>query len=82
VRDEISGITGIVTGRCEYLYGCEQVLVTPEECKDGAPVSGTWLDERRVKVLAESVIGYVKPDLSSGGPQAFPPPIGVARGRK
>lgn len=45
VTDRISGFTGIVTGRVEYISGCNQLLVTPKAGKDAA-----WFDEQRCKV--------------------------------
>jgi hypothetical protein len=54
VRDKITGFTGVVTGRVEYLTGCNQVLVAPKCKDDGALVSSEWLDEQRVDVLPDS----------------------------
>ncbi len=35
-KDTISGFTGIITGRYEYLHGCVQISLTPESLdKDG-----------------------------------------------
>lgn len=50
VRDSISGFEGIVTGRVEYITGCNQVLVGPKT-KDGALIRSEWFDEDRVEVI-------------------------------
>lgn len=46
VRDLITGFEGVVTGRCEYITGCTQVLVAPA-AKDGAFVESHWFDVDR-----------------------------------
>ena len=51
VRDNISGFSGIATGRCEYLYAGLSVMVTPEEMRDGKPVEPQWFDERRLSLV-------------------------------
>lgn len=50
-EDRVSGLTGLVIGRSEYLFSGPQILLVPQEVKDGQPVSGTWLDEDRCKAL-------------------------------
>lgn len=51
VRDRITGLVGIATGRAEYLYGVDQVLVVPALIRDGVPASGTWFDVGRCEVM-------------------------------
>lgn len=51
VRDCITGFTGVVTGRVEYLTGCNQVLVSPAAKDDGSLVAPEWFDEQRVTTL-------------------------------
>jgi len=51
VKDIITGFSGVVTGRVEYITGCNQVLVAPKVGKDGAHVDSYWIDEQRVEVL-------------------------------
>ena len=53
VKDVITGFEGIVTGRCEYLTGCNRVLVLAQ-AKDGKAGEGSWLDEDRCEVLDET----------------------------
>lgn len=47
VRDKITGFFGTVTGRVEYLTGCNQLLVTPLVRADGSIVDAQWFDEQR-----------------------------------
>ena len=69
VRDKLSSFEGTVTGQAYYLYGCEQILVTPDDVKDGAPVGGSWLDTDRFDVIAE---GEKPKDNSAGGKRGGP----------
>ena len=73
VKDSITGFSGIVTGRNEWLYGCEQVLIQPDKLKDGAPVKADWFDEQRVILLsAKKPPGAKKSKVVTGGPQRGP----------
>lgn len=51
VKDKVTGFTGVVIGRAQYLYGCEWVQVAPQAIKDGRPVSPIWMDEQRFDVV-------------------------------
>ncbi len=52
--DSISGFTGVVTARSEYLNGCIQLQLTPQGMdKDGVPKKVQWFDEPQL-VNAES----------------------------
>ena len=46
VRDRVSGFTGVVIARTEWLYGCTRFGVQAEELKDGKPIEAEWFDER------------------------------------
>lgn len=50
VRDQITGFQGVVTGRVEYLTGCNQLLVAPPTDKTGALRDSQWFDEQRCAV--------------------------------
>lgn len=66
VKDTISGFNGVATARCEYLFGCLQIQVTPKEMKDGVPVKSKWFDEPQL-------MGVV-PNKTSGGCRFDLPP--------
>jgi hypothetical protein len=56
-RDKYTGFEGLVTGRVEYLTGCEQFLLQPRKLDDkGQPIEPKWLDVDRIEeVVAEQV---------------------------
>jgi phage terminase large subunit-like protein len=51
VRDRITGFTGVVIGRTEYISGCDQALVQPQAKPDGEYVEGRWFDQQRLEVV-------------------------------
>ena len=65
VKDNITGFTGIVTGRAEYLTGCRQYLVVAKGKKD-VRGNSEWFDEDRLH--------NGKPQ-NDGGPQTHTAPI-------
>ena len=49
--DLITGFTGVCTGRCEYLTGCNQALIHPGiEGETNKHVDARWFDEQRLKL--------------------------------
>lgn len=68
VRDRITGFTGIVTGRVEYITGCNQALVQPKMKEDGAAMpESAWVDEQRL----EAVAGAARIKLDNGASPGF-----------
>ena len=64
-QDKITGFTGIVTARAEYLNGCVTYKLQPEKLTaDGAVVKGDWFDEQQL--IDDS-------KAEAGGPQERPP---------
>ena len=60
VRDRITGFTGIVFGRHEYLTGCNKITIQPRSLdKDGAPRKTEWFDEQTIEVLEPPKSGLV-----------------------
>ena len=55
VKDTITGFTGIVTGRCEYITGCAQVLVQPQMSTAGDLKDARWYDEPRLEVSSAAL---------------------------
>ena len=72
VTDYITGFSGIVTARTEYLYGCVRVAVEPTELREGKPVESQYFDEQRVDPQSE---------VKTGGPGDFPPSRDPKRSR-
>lgn len=56
VKDRITGLSGIVTGKHSWLYGCERVTVQPREAKDGKPADGFCVDAAQCVVVEKRVI--------------------------
>lgn len=50
-RDRITGFEGTITGFCQYLSGCHQLLLVPKCGPDGEYHQGIWLDEQRVELI-------------------------------
>ena len=71
VRDAVTGFTGVVMARVEYLTGCNQVSVLPEAEKPGQLPAGEWLDIERVVSLER---GAVRIEARPGGADIPPPP--------
>jgi len=57
VKDIITGYTGIVTGRGDFLYGCVRFIVADEKLDDKGKVhEGHWFDEGQLKIVDVGVI--------------------------
>ncbi len=48
VQDVVTGFRGHVTGRCEYITGCDQYLVQPKIDGQGNHREGRWIDDLRL----------------------------------
>ena len=64
VKDKVTGFTGIVIARTEWLYGCVRYGIQAEELKDGKPLEAQWLDEKQLDWEAKT-LGGPMPDPSS-----------------
>ena len=72
--DKMTGIIGVITGRCEYLYGCTQYHIQPK-AKDNSNVDGFWVDEGRVEI---GEVVFKPSDVAGGRPGG--PSQGPAQG--
>lgn len=52
VKDSITGFTGAVTGRADYITGCSQYLVQPKSKKPDEIKGSIWFDEQRLSPIA------------------------------
>jgi hypothetical protein len=50
VTDRVSGFRGVVTGRCDYMTGCNRYQVTPKVGADGKWQDSVWFDEHVLDV--------------------------------
>ena len=60
-KDTVSGFTGIVTEKCEYLNGCVQFRVIPkiDPKKSNEMPDGVWFDVEQLKYVDDGI--NVKP---------------------
>ena len=56
VKDKITGFSGIVTGLCQYISGCNQALVAPTVGKDGVAKDSSWFDEQRLEYVGTTTL--------------------------
>ena len=54
VKDKVTGFEGIVIGKIEYLFGCNQYGIAPP-VKDNKVGDVSWFDEGRIEVIGEGV---------------------------
>lgn len=71
VKDTVTGFSGVITARCEYLTGCIQYSVTAEKLENGDSRQN-WFDEDRLVALKGKINLAVK---KNGGPQTTPSKI-------
>ncbi|WP_193336194.1 hypothetical protein [Devosia beringensis] len=64
--DRITGFTGVCTGLCQYISGCNQALLTPKVNADGSTKEAHWYDEQRL-VAADGVEMVVLDNGASPG---------------
>ena len=73
-EDSITGFVGIATGYCQYLSGCNQVLLTPRVDSNGSKVESHWIDEQRLVIFPNETVvlnngenpGFGKPAPKNG----------------
>lgn len=63
-RDTITGFTGIVIGRTEWLNGCVRLTVQAQALKDSSPVEPANFDIEQLELLQ---VGHA-PTKETGGP--------------
>jgi hypothetical protein len=72
VKDRITGFTGIVVARTDWLYGCVRFVVQPQTMHDGKPVEPLSFDEDSLEMqepesLTDSAV------KATGGDRDFKP---------
>jgi len=74
VKDRITGFQGVVTGRTNYITGCNQIMVNPQKINtDGKLADSEWFDENRLQLLAEPRIVLGVPEVTGDGPMEAAP---------
>jgi hypothetical protein len=84
VRDLVSGIEGIITGRTEWLNGCVQFIVTPPLDKDGKKQDMLWVDWQQLELVDSGITAHVQAQLAAapktaGGPSRAVPRAALPR---
>jgi hypothetical protein len=65
-KDKISGMSGILTARCEFLTGCNRYCVTPQELKDGRPIEGMYFDEAQIEIIGNGIAPHEVQGIENG----------------
>lgn len=66
VTDKITGYTGLVIARTEWLYSCKRYVVQAREMKDGKPVESINCDEDQLDIVEDVAEKHVM--RNTGGP--------------
>jgi len=54
-KDKVSGFVGIITGKANYITGCEQYLLVPKASESNDYKTGQWFDKGRLDYISEGV---------------------------
>jgi hypothetical protein len=73
-KDVVTGLTGIVTGRAQYLTGCDQYSITCKASEEGV-VNSRWVDENSIEVMDNKPIVLPGSAENPGGPSNNPAPL-------
>jgi len=71
-RDSITGFKGVITGKCYYLTGCEQLLLMPTVDDKNSSPEGRWFDAPRVEI-GEEAIFRLRPPAKEVKPEEVKP---------
>ena len=71
VKDEISGFSGIVVTRIEYLNGCKRYSILARKLEAGKPVE-EWIDEAQLKIIQKAKEPKAIKKKDPGGPGNVP----------
>lgn len=55
-KDVITGFTGIVVAKTDWLHGCERITLQPQELRDGKTIDDQTFDAGRIKIEKKGVI--------------------------
>lgn len=56
-KDKVTGFKGIIVGRIEYLFGCNQYGLLPQKIKeDGDVINCQYFDEGRIVILGKGIL--------------------------
>ena len=52
--DKLTGFTGVATGHCEYLTGCNQTLLQPRGADPNVRLASEWFDDQRLDLREDA----------------------------
>lgn len=55
-KDTVTGFEGVATGRCKYISGCYQVLLSPKCIDVGTKLESHWFDVQRLEEIKNETI--------------------------
>jgi len=68
-KDKITDFKGAITGRAQYLTGCDRYALQAKS-KDGAEGKCIWIDENAIQILKGKKIS-LETEKVSGGPNQW-----------
>lgn len=68
VKDIVTGFTGIIIGRLEYLNGCIQYGIKPGLDKDGKILEASWIDQAQIEVIDNGI--FIEQTMGGPNPDA------------
>lgn len=54
-RDLITGFTGLITARVQFITGCNNYKISPKVGKDGEAKEGVMFDENQIEIIGQGV---------------------------
>ena len=67
VQDKITGFTGIIVGRPQWIHGCNTYSVRARELKEGVPHDNILFDEPALEIVQIQALDFAQPE-KPGGP--------------
>ena len=71
VKDKISGFTGVIVSRHEYLNGCARMTLQPKIDKDGKLPETETFDEPQLELIKTQVAESEPMFGRTGGPEKY-----------
>lgn len=67
LRDIVTGFSGVVVCRCDYISGCNRYLIQPTVGEDGKMVDGVYIDEPALERLQKPMVVLERPETAPPG---------------
>jgi hypothetical protein len=72
-KDKITGFSGIITAKVQYLTGCDQYGITPPVGSDGKTGDTNYFDSGRIEIIGDGVTAIEVQTEVKGGPNRDAP---------